>query len=84
MLVHSRGPLIPESFNCFPAVTTEFAIEQIAPCVPGDVTRDGVVNVGDLVAVILAWSSDDHWADVDGSGLVDVADLVAVILGWSS
>jgi hypothetical protein len=53
----------------------------------GDVDHNGVVNVDDLVAVILAWGdcpkpSEQCPADVDGSGAVNVDDLVMVILNW--
>jgi hypothetical protein len=50
-----------------------------------DVTGDGVVDVNDLVAVILAWGVCDGAcpADVDGDGLVGVTDLVTVVLNWS-
>jgi hypothetical protein len=52
------------------------------------VTGDGVVDVDDLVAVILAWGAcpappEGCPADLNGDGAVDVDDLVAVILGWS-
>ena len=36
----------------------------------------------DLVAVILAWGTDDPAADVNDDGTVGVDDLVAVIVGW--
>jgi hypothetical protein len=51
------------------------------PC-PADAVADGLVDVQDLIAVILAWSSSDPAADVTGDGVVDVLDLVAVILAW--
>jgi hypothetical protein len=55
--------------------------------IPGDVNGDGVVDVGDLVAVILAWGpcspQDPCPADLDGNGQVDVGDLIVVILNWS-
>ena len=51
-------------------------------------TGDGVVDVADLVAVILAWGAsppppESCPADIDGSSVGDVQDLVAVILHWS-
>jgi hypothetical protein len=52
---------------------------------PADVApepTDGLVDVQDLVAVILAWSEPGGPADVNGDGNVDVEDLVMVILAW--
>jgi hypothetical protein len=62
-------------------------IEGTPAVTPGDTNGDGVVDVDDLVAVILAWGDcpkppKDCPADVDGSGEVDVDDLVMVILNW--
>ena len=63
---------------------------NIAPVLAlGDANGDGVVDVDDLIAVILAWgdcpdppASCD--ADIDGNGAVDVDDLIAVILAWGA
>jgi DNA-binding beta-propeller fold protein YncE len=59
---------------------------EATPCAP-DVAPpggNGIVNVEDLVAVVLAWGECPIpcSADVDGSGTVDVQDLVVVILAW--
>jgi hypothetical protein len=54
----------------------------------GDVDHNGVVNVGDLLAVIGAWGAcpPPCAADVapppSGNGLVNVADLLLVIQNW--
>jgi hypothetical protein len=50
----------------------------------GDATRDGIVNVDDIIAVILAWGSNDPDADIDGNGIVDATDLVLVLGGYGS
>jgi hypothetical protein len=47
---------------------------------PADLDGSGVIDVGDLVAVILAWGTAQ--GDVTGDGMTDVEDLVAVILYW--
>jgi hypothetical protein len=47
-----------------------------------DITGDGIVDVGDLLAVIDQWGSNDSPADINGDGIVDVADLLAVISSW--
>ncbi|MHC5025957.1 MAG: hypothetical protein ACYTGR_04255 [Planctomycetota bacterium] len=53
----------------------------------GDVTGDGVIDVLDLLAVLLAWgdcpASSACPADVDGDGMVSVGDLILVVTGWS-
>ena len=50
-----------------------------------DVNGDGVVNVEDLVAVILAWGecAAPCPEDINTDGVVDVQDLVAVVLNWT-
>jgi hypothetical protein len=55
--------------------------------VAADVTGDGVVDVDDLIAVILAWGPCPAPpaacpADTNTDGVVDVDDLIAVILNW--
>jgi hypothetical protein len=51
---------------------------------PADVNGDGVVDVDDMVALILAWGPCPGCpADVNGDGVVDVDDLVEVILNWN-
>ena len=59
-------------------------IVTIEPECDADIDGNGVVNVDDLVAVILAWGTDDASADVDGNGIVDVDDMVTVILAWGA
>ena len=45
----------------------------------GDINRDGIVNIRDLVLVSyrFGWRGE-HRADVNGDGIVDIADLVLV------
>ncbi len=50
---------------------------------PADIDGSSNVDVGDLVAIIVAWGDGPGSpADIDGSGAVDVGDLVAVIVAW--
>jgi hypothetical protein len=55
-----------------------------APANPADINGDGIVDVLDLVAVILAWGQPGGPEDVNGDGTVDVLDLIAVITSWGS
>jgi hypothetical protein len=61
------------------------AVHTLLCGVPGDVTGDGVVDVNDLVAVLLAWGLCPPGpcpADSNGDGTIDVDDLLAVLLNW--
>ena len=54
----------------------------------GDVNGDGVVDVQDLTALIIAWGDcppepDDCAADLNGDGTVDVLDMIEVVVNWS-
>jgi hypothetical protein len=64
--------------------TIELTGAAFVPCL-ADVTRDGFVNVEDLVAVILDWGTcSDCQTDINGDDLVNVEDLVQVILKWGT
>ena len=52
-----------------------------APC-PADVTGDGVVDVLDLLAVLVAWGQSGVPEDITGDGLVDTLDLLALLAAW--
>ncbi len=48
-----------------------------------DLDCDGGVNVGDLIAVILAWGSCASCPeDLDGDDAVGVNDLVIIVVAW--
>lgn len=61
------------------------SITIVSPC-PGDVNRDGVVNVDDLLIVLNNWGDcddpNDCPADVTGTGVIDVDDLLIVLNSW--
>jgi hypothetical protein len=57
----------------------------VRPCVvgcPGDVNGDGIVNGGDLGALLGAWGTSWPAADLDGDGFVNGGDLGAVLADW--
>ena len=66
----------------------EDAIEE--PATPGDITGDGIVNVGDITTIasmILDESLMNDAADINDDGVVNVGDittLVSIILGSNS
>lgn len=54
---------------------------------PADPTRDGVVNIDDLVVIITLWGHPDllgGLGDLNHDGLVNIDDLVMVITNWGS
>jgi hypothetical protein len=51
------------------------------PC-PGDVNGDGVVDLGDLLALLGAWGEGGGDADLNDDGVVDVSDLLLLLAAW--
>ena len=63
--------------------TAEF--DCVRPCpaaCPGDVNGDGMVNGGDLGAVLGAWGTTWPAGDLDGNGVIDGGDLGALLGDW--
>lgn len=55
------------------------------PVVMGDATGDGVVNVLDFNAVLVAWgtSGTGILADLNRDGIVDILDFNSLIINWT-
>lgn len=54
-----------------------------SPCCPADLNGDFIINVGDLLALLIAWGPNPgHPADLTGDGSVDVLDLLAMLSAW--
>jgi hypothetical protein len=51
---------------------------------PEDINGDGMVDVGDLLALLGAWGTGGGPADIDGDGDVDVEDLLALLGAWGA
>ena len=67
----------PDGERLYPLVENGQVIEP--PQLFGDVNRDGVVNIQDLVVVGANFGQTGaHRADVNGDGVVDIVDLVLV------
>jgi uncharacterized membrane protein len=49
----------------------------------GDLSRDGIVDVDDLLRVLESWDSDAPQADVNGDGTVDFVDLQWILGSWT-
>ena len=68
----------------------EIAISNVTPAVflrpinppVGDINKDCVVNVSDLLMLLAEWGTDIAYADIDGSGAVDVFDLIQLLTHW--
>ena len=68
----------PAGERSYPHVENGQVIEP--PQVFGDVNRDGVVNIQDLVLVGANFKQTGaHSADVNGDGVIDIVDLVLVV-----
>jgi hypothetical protein len=53
--------------------------------IPGDINRDGAVNVLDLQAMVAVWASGPGYsgaADLNGDGYVNVGDLQILVANW--
>ena len=51
------------------------------PC-EGDINGDGIVDVGDLLALLDAWGTSNANADLNADGMVDVEDLLVLLGDW--
>ncbi len=49
---------------------------------PADLDDDGLVGLGDLIAVLEAWGDKGGPEDLDGSGTVDFEDILIVLAAW--
>ena len=63
-------------------ITMHIPDADCTPACAADVDDDGVVAVGDVLAVLAAWGNAGGAEDVDGDGTVAVGDLLAVIAAW--
>lgn len=63
-------------------------LESIPAGPVSDVDGDGVVGIGDLLAMLAAWGTcpdpDACPADVNDDGQVDIADLLQVLADWGA
>lgn len=48
-----------------------------------DISGDGIVNMVDIAALLIARGTSDATANLDGNGVVDGLDLALVLAGWS-
>ena len=57
-------------------------VNDDCPFICPDINGDGVVDVGDLLAIIDQWGATNSPADVTEDGIVNVSDLLLVISNW--
>ena len=88
--VYSRGnthDLVVEAstfvFSCDDVTWTpnDFALDILEFAVPGDATRDGVVDLDDVELMLDHWYAEGDWGDGDfnGDGFVDLTDFDLLI-----
>jgi outer membrane protein assembly factor BamB len=75
-------------FNARHGTTESFlyAIDLVPPpAIPGDANGDGIVNFGDVLAVIAAWGpcAGACPEDLNADGTVSFADVLVIIANWS-
>ena len=47
-----------------------------------DLDGNGVVDIGDILAILSAWGNKGGPEDLDGNGVVDFADILVVLAAW--
>ena len=67
-------------FNGAPDLDLNGVPDNCAPACPADLSRDGVVNGGDLAIMLNAWGTAA--ADLDGNGVTGGADLAILLGAW--
>jgi cytochrome c peroxidase len=62
-------------------------LDRCRPPCPADLDASGLVDGGDLAAILANWQSADPASaalDLDGSGFVDGGDLAMILAGWGA
>jgi probable HAF family extracellular repeat protein len=62
-------------------IVPRYYLRPVDPPV-GDINKDCVVNVSDLLMLLADWGTDIGYVDIDGSGAVDVFDLLQLLTHW--
>ncbi len=68
-------------------VLTNVAVDQILDVVayhPADLSRDGILDVVDVFAILTAYHDEDPKADFDGNGFIEPADLIAFLADFTA
>ena len=73
----ATGSLVEAAIDDFKITNT-----VCVAAVPGDLNGDGLVNGGDLAALLNGWGSSGA-TDLDGNGTTDAADLAIILNNWS-
>lgn len=67
--------------NISPYVNIHVTNDKTPPK-PGDVDRDGDVDIFDLSALISLWKTSEERADFNNNGTVDIYDLSILLANW--
>ncbi len=65
--------------DTFLTETVSWTIDAAACTNPADINGDGVIDVLDFFAFIVAFDNGDPAADLDGNGVIDVLDFFAFV-----
>ncbi|MHC4948654.1 MAG: hypothetical protein ACYTG1_10385 [Planctomycetota bacterium] len=83
--VFVTGVIVPDSQACWPVVGTGLDVFSIDPCRPGDASRNGLVDVEDILMVLATWGPCAGCrTDLNHNGWVDVGDLLLVLANWGA
>ena len=75
----ATGSLVEAGVDDFKIINVD-----CAAAIPGDINGDGLVNAGDLAALLGSWGATSGPADINGDGIVDATDLAILVSNWNA
>jgi hypothetical protein len=85
-MVKAAGTAMPANKAWIEYTGTAELVFPYQDCIPGDVNKDGGVDVGDVVATVniiqgrdSGFDYDYNAADIDGNGTYDVTDVTGIV-----
>jgi choice-of-anchor B domain-containing protein len=75
----AAGSLVEAGVDDFKIINVDCAAS-----IPGDINGDGLVNAGDLAALLGSWGATSGPADINGDGTVNATDLAILVSNWNA